>query len=120
MPILLAWLGQAIAWASTNFLIKWAAKKALIIAICTIVLPWVLKDALIWFLKVTSSYRSEILQFINSQISSTIGSANIDATLTITSVAGYIAQQIGLVTYFSILLSGFAICWGLKFISRFI
>lgn len=120
MPILLAWLGQAFAWATAKTVVKWAAQKVLIISICTIVLPWVLKDVLVWFFKVTSSYRAEILTFINSQISSIIGSSNIDATLSITSIAGYIANQIGLINYFSILLSGFAICWSLKFISRFL
>ncbi len=120
MPVLLVWLGQALAWLSSNFLVKWAAAKVLLIAALTIILPWVLKDALQWFWKVGSAYRTEIITFINSQITDIIGSAGIDATLSITSVGGYIAQQIGLVNYFSILVSGFAICWALKFIGKFL
>lgn len=118
MPILLAWLGQALSWISGNFLIKWAAAKLLLIAALTIVLPWVLKDVLIWFWTVGAEYRATIMSAINDQIATVAGQAGIDATLSITSVGGYIAQQIGLDTYFSILVSGFIICWSLKFISK--
>lgn len=120
MPILLVWLGQALAWISGNFLIKWAAAKVLIIGLLTIVLPWVLKDTLVWFWSVSSSYRSLLFDFINSQIVNVVGQAGINASLSITSIGGYIAGQIGLLNYFSILVTGFTVCWTLRFIGRFV
>lgn len=118
MPILLIWLGQAITWISGTFLARWVATKVLIISVLIIVLPWVLKDVLQWFWKVSEIYRSEMQQFVNDQIISILGQAGLNATLTITSVAGYISNQIGLIDYATILFSGFALCWSLKFIGK--
>lgn len=120
MAVILVWLGQALAWVSGNFLIKWAATKVLVIGLLTIVLPWVLKDTLIWFWSVSAQYRVLLFDYINSQIVSVVGQAGINATLTITSIGGYIANQIGLLNYFTILVTGFTICWSLRFIGRFI
>lgn len=120
MPVIIAWLGQALSWIAGNFLIKWAAFKLLIVGFLVIVLPWVLKDTLIWFWSVSSSYRSLVFEFVNQQIVDVIGQAGINASLSITSIGGYIANQIGLLNYFSILVTGFTICWSIRFIGKFL
>lgn len=120
MHVIMIWLGQALAWISGNFLIKWAAAKVLLISLITIVLPWVLKDTLIWFWSVSSSYRALLFEFISTQITGIVGQAGIQASLSITSIGGYIANQIGLLNYFSILVTGFTVCWSIRFIGRFL
>lgn len=120
MPIILSWLFSAISWFSSSFLVRWAAAKVLLISAITIALPWVLKDGLQWFWKVTEKYRYELMTYINNQVLSILGNHNFDFSLNITSVGGYIANQIGVPEYFSILISGFGICWTLKFIGKFL
>lgn len=118
MPALLSWLFSAISWFSSSFVVRWAAGKVLLISVMTIVLPWVLKDCLQWFWKVGEEYRNQLLIFVTSQISSVINQESFDTTLSITGIAGYIADQIDLVNYFAILVSGYTICWSLKFIGK--
>lgn len=120
MPALLAWLLNALGWIGSSFVGKWVAAKVFAISVVTIVLPWVLKDGLQWFWRVTEKYRLELLLFINQQISSVLTQLPDNLTVSLMGVAGYIANQIGLVNYFSIIMVGYGVCWSLKLISRFI
>lgn len=120
MPIILTWLGQALTWLSGSFVGKWIASKVLIISILTVVLPWVLKDALQWFWKVGEEYRYQIAQYFSDQLSTLLGSSNLDLSLNITGVAGYIANEIGLINYFSIIITGLTICCSIRLIGKFL
>lgn len=119
MPIL-SFLGSIVTWFSTSFLTRWAATKIIAISLLTIVLPWVLKDSIQWFWKVGESYRSTITEYVNQIIANNLGGIAYNTTISLTSVGGYIANQIGLADYASILISGWSICWMIKILSRFL
>lgn len=90
---------------------RWLATKALIIAIMAIVLPWILREIIIWLFKYSETYGYTIYQLVNSYLSSFLSGSDVVIDLELTSIGGYLALQTGLVDYCSIIFTGWGIYW---------
>ena len=89
----------------------WLATKVFVLAILTIVLPFVLRGVLIWFFKFLQTYGSSIFSFFQESISGVVQQAGIETHLELTSVGGYLALQTGLIDYCSIIFTGWGLYW---------
>lgn len=119
MPIL-AFLGQAMMWISGALVARWLVFKLFIIGCLTLVLPWVLKDGINWFWDVTNEKRQTIAEHFNSILSNLLIGIDPDVVIHLTSVGGYIANQIGLADYCTIIVTAWGICWGYKIGAKFL
>lgn len=119
MP-LLALIGQAMMWFAGALIARWLVFKLFIIGCLVVVLPWVLKNGVTWFWDVTDTTRSQIAEYANTVLSTLLSGIDPNIVINISSIGGYIANQIGLVEYASILVTAFGICWGIKISQRFL
>lgn len=119
MPIL-AFLGQAMMWISGTLIARWLAFKLFIIGCLTLVLPWVLKDGINWFWDATNAQRQTVAEHFNSILAQALNGIDASIVINLSSVGGYIANQIGLADYFSIIATAWGICWGYKIGAKFL
>lgn len=119
MPIL-GFLGQAMMWIAGALIARWLVIKIFIIGCLVVVLPWVLKNGVSWFWDVSDTARSQLAQYTNDLLGTLLSGIDPNIVINISSIGGYIANQIGLVDYASILVTAFGICWGFKIGQRFL
>lgn len=119
MPIL-ALLGQGLMWFAGAMVARWVVVKLFVIGCLVTVVPWVLKDGVSWFWDVTESQRAALSTYTNNLLQQLLSGIDPNIIINITSIGGYIANQIGLADYASILVTAWGICWGYKIGSRFL
>lgn len=119
MPFL-AFLGQAMMWISAGLVARWLVIKLFIIGCLVVVLPWVLKDGINWFWDATNSSRQTVMEHFTSILNQQLSGINSDVIIHLTSIGGYIANQIGLQDYATIIVTTWGICWGYKIGAKFL
>lgn len=98
-------------WDAVMYLARWTAVKLFVMGVLAIVLPWVLKGVLLWFWDFVSSYVFEFVGWVFGYISQAIADAGIDISINLTGVGGYLATQVGLIDYCSIIIAGWGLYW---------
>jgi hypothetical protein len=98
-------------WDATLIAAQWIATRAFILAILAIGLPWVLKGVLVYAWNWFAEYGRGVATFFMDTISGYTSSAGLDIDIQLTGVGGYIASQVGLVDYASIIFTGWGLYW---------
>lgn len=119
MPIL-AFLGQAMMWIAGALVARWVIIKVFVIGLFVVVLPWVLKDGVNWFWDATDTSRAIFLQYLQTYFAELLSFIDPNIVINITSIGGYIAEQIGLADYAAIIFTALGVCWGYKIGARFL
>lgn len=119
LPVL-GFLGQCMVWISGALIARWIIIKVFVIGCLVVVVPWVIKDGFNWFWQVTESQRSTLLSYFNDLTASLLSNIDPHVVIKITSIGGYIANQIGLSDYIAIIVTAMGICWGYKLAARFL
>lgn len=119
LPVL-GFLGQAMMWISGALIGRWVIWKLFVLGCLVTVVPWLFKDGMNWFWHVTETQRETIYQYFNSYTSTLLSGIDPNVVVKITSVGGYIANQIGLPDYAAIIVTAWGICWGYKLGARFL
>lgn len=117
MPIL-GFIATVAQWIIGFFVAQWVARKVFWVAVLTVGLPWLLKDGLNYFWRVTEKYHEVVFGYIQGLLDSALNLAGFDHTLNIGSVAGYIANQIGFLDYVAIVITAWGVCWTIKILGK--
>lgn len=117
MPIM-GFLVTAAQWLLGFFVAQWVARKVFWISVLTVGLPWLLKDGLSYFWKVTEEYHKVVFQYVQGILDTALSLAGFDHTLNLYGVAGYIATQIGFLDYAAIVITAWGVCWTVKILGK--
>jgi len=101
------------------------ARKVLLLAALTIVLPWVLKGFLIWSMDYIIVYGRDYVTFMHSFVQDILSSSDVTSSFAsgavdfeITGIGGYLAMQTGLIDYCSIIITGWGLYWTVAILAK--
>jgi hypothetical protein len=106
------------AWDSAMLIARWAAVKVLVTAILVTIVPWVLKNHMVWIYDLGYNFFTQIMSFVFGLFNQIIANAGIDIDINLSGVGGYIAGQVGLDDYALIIFSGWGIYWSIIIASK--
>ena len=96
---------------------RFIAFKVFILLILLIVLPYVLKKLFIWGMEYFQEYGHVISGYFSDLIN-TITGGEIEISMQLTSVGGYLAIKTGLIEYCAIIITGWGIYWTIALMSK--
>lgn len=100
-------------WMAAMEVAKFIATRIMLIYILTLILPWILKSYFIYIIKFLETYGGKITSYLGDMVGQATAGTPYEGIIDIhlNSVGGYLAEQIGLIDYCSIIISGYAIAW---------
>jgi len=96
---------------------RWVSMRLLVVGLLTVILPRVLKGVFIWGFQYIERYGMVMVSHLMSTISQNSGES-FDINMQLTGVGGYIANQIGLIDYCTILITNWGLIISISFLIR--
>lgn len=99
------------AWDVVRYVSAWLAYKSFALILIAVVLPVVLRKFFAWSWNFLAAHGINALEYVFGWIDQAMIDAGIAVDVNLTGVGGYIASQVGLIEYCSVIITGWALVW---------
>ena len=107
-------------WDGAKEVLKWIAVRAFAITLMILILPWVLRNIVIWFIKYMQIHGHGMVDYVTALMAEFFTNTGMetDINIELSGIGGFFAIHTGVIEYISILMTGYAAYWYIIFITK--